>query len=136
MRASIVIPIVVLGCSTPARVAPFVHEIDPNLSQEVQSCLNQDAVRAYFEDIHGRVMKQWVIPRGMQADHRVDVRFRIAPSGELLFAKVSSSTSEKLEESVLRAVNDVAPFPRVPDEATCITNYNLSAGFSNPESSQ
>ena len=136
MRVSTMITMFILGCTTPALEAPFVYEIDPDLPQEVQSCFNQAAVRAYFQDIHGRVMKRWAIPRGTPPDHRVDVRFRIAPSGELLFAKVTSSTSEKLAASVLRAVNDAVPFPGVPDEAICITNYDLIAHFWNPESSQ
>jgi hypothetical protein len=124
--------LVVLGCSTSPREAPFVHRIDPDVPPVLRECLERPAVRTHLEAVHRVVMDAWDLPDGVSADQVVRVRMWMGGDGELLRAEPISSSSNALEESALDAVHEAAPFPPIPEDALCLGQSPWIASFRNP----
>ena len=120
------------SCAPDLPSQPYRHRIDPALPPAVKECLSRDAVESYASALHEEIIHRWRVPRGSEADQRVTVRLRIAETGELLLAELASEQRDAFSDSVLRAVQESAPFPPMDPDVRCLANEVLCATFSNP----
>jgi TonB family protein len=125
-----------LSCATPAVEAPFEHTIPPGLPSDVRSCLEEPAVRGYFEAAHGKIIEAWTIPPGAAADQSAKVRLHVSEEGEVESVDVVSASSPEFEASVVEAIEAAGPLPPLPDDASCMRGQALTATFQNPEAAR
>jgi hypothetical protein len=95
-------------------------------------CLAKVEAREYFYEVKRAIFKQWELPAGSAPDQTVDLRLRIAESGELLEAALAAGADSQLAASALEAVRRAAPFPRMSSEARCLDGIEVMASFRNP----
>ena len=68
----------------------------------------------YMADVQRRIKRAWSPPKGDESK-RVDVTFKVHPRGELSNLKLLKSSGIALtDQAALRAVENAAPFPPLP----------------------
>ena len=82
----------------------------------------------YLSAIRDRVRRLWN-PAAAAGVHRVTLKFRISPQGEVRRLKVESAASEQLGASALRAMTAAAPFPLLPARLRALANHDLLLTF-------
>jgi TonB family protein len=125
-----------LSCAAPVGKAPFEHTVDPGLPSDIRSCLEQPAVRDYFEAAHGKIIDAWEVPPGATADQSVEVRLQISEEGEVESADVVSASAPEFEASVLDAIEAAEPLPPLPVAASCMRGRAVTATFQNPDAAR
>jgi hypothetical protein len=95
-------------------------------------CLAKVEAREYFYEVKRAIFQQWELPAGVAPDQTVNLRLRIAESGELLDATLAAGADSRLAASALEAVRRAAPFPRMSSEARCLDGTEVDASFRNP----
>jgi hypothetical protein len=121
-----------VACASTPPGSQYVHVVDPALPPKAKECFSRDAAESYARSIHQRVVDNWHIPRESRANQKVTVRIRIAESGDLV-GMVPATSQDRFAESVLRAVRESDPFPRMEGDAKCLSEQTLVVTFSNPE---
>jgi len=101
-----------------------------------ERCLAIPQARDYLEQAQKQVLDAWQLPRGISANQKVSLTFRLRLDGSIQCLSLSSDPKEALARSVVSAVQRVTPFARLPSEAACLGDLPVVATFSNPIAKQ
>lgn len=120
-----------LACAKPPAPAP---PPDARTGRE-PDCMTLPAVRLYLESVRKAVSAKWELPEG-SAGHRTMLRVMLDGNGGILSSSIVGAPRDRVNQAVLHALNDAAPFGPIPDEARCLDHGNITVTFVVPEESQ
>lgn len=109
--------LLVAGC---AGQAPQEAPQNQRLSRQLKSCSSIEAVIDYWESVGIGVSDSFTKRFEAPAKEKVTLRVRLSTDGTVSSVETRGSTSESAEKKALAALEEEAPFPRVPARyATC-----------------
>lgn len=92
--------------------------VDRDAESFVPVTSQSEKYRGYLSLIRDRINNVWRDPRKKSEERRgrIEIEFEIAKSGDLLSMHVQNTAGEKdLREAAASAIQDAAPYPRIPD---------------------
>lgn len=105
------------------------NELDVAITER---CLAVPQAHNYLEQAQRQILEAWQLPRGIIANQKVSLTFRLRLDGSIQCLSISPDPKEALARSVVSAFQRVTPFARVPFEAACLEELPVVASFSNP----
>ena len=96
------------------------------------ACLARPEVTTYMQDIHDRMLERWILPPGVDADRKVQLRFRLDVAGSATSVSLVESDDNALGASAVDALRAASPFPPMPEAVRCLSDFSLIGTFTNP----
>lgn len=107
-----------LAHAEPPAAAREAKEARTRASAQALNGGDAKALARYHGVLARKLQQARVLPR-QRAGGRVLVRFKVAPSGELLSREVTHSSGQAvLDEAALASIDRAAPFPPIPSETS------------------
>ena len=92
------------------------RSMEKALADELNHQKNEDVKAKYSRLIREKISEAWRFPPSARPDMRVEVRFQMVPTGEVVSVTiVKSSGNEALDRSVIAAVKRAQPLPVTKD---------------------
>lgn len=92
------------------------RSMEKALADELNYQKNEDIKAKYSRLIREKISEAWRFPPSARPDMRVEVRFQMVPTGEVVSVTiVKSSGNEALDRSVIAAVKRAQPLPVTKD---------------------
>ena len=98
-----------------------------------EDCQRRPEVTAYIAHIKQRMDARWHPPSDIPVNEKVQLRFRIDPSGSTSDVQFVTAASPALGQSAVEAMRAASPFDPIPEAARCLTNDALIASFRIPD---
>jgi TonB family protein len=106
-----------------------------NAAVSQKECVQKEEVQDYLAVVKQRTVQRWVLPPGVEAGHRVTLKFRLDVAGSASNVAVERADDNALGASAVDALRSASPFPPMPDAVRCLSLVPIVGTFSNPVSS-
>jgi hypothetical protein len=104
----------------------------PDDDEQHGRCFSTPEAQEYLEEVQGRILAGWELPKGVAPEQKVVLRFWLRPDGSFQCLSLSPGAEEDVAESVLSALERSLPLPPLPSGAACLGEVVVTAAFSNP----
>jgi len=105
---------------------------EDSASRQARDCFRSREAREYLDAMRRAIDARWDLPAGLKPGRAVEMRIRVAESGELLEAALVGDPQDPLGAAALDAVRRSAPFGAMLEGARCLSGRPLEASFHDP----
>lgn len=127
---SMAVLLLLLGCSSCSSYPYPLRDLETGrvVVPEADTCFASERARRYLHEMKRAIFKAFRRPRGVSVDRETVAYLRIERSGQIAHLFVQSP-DDSFEGAALAAIKKAAPFARVPDEVTCLTEEQFEVRF-------